>query len=105
MSAELSMSEAQVRALPVSVPLVLAGRAFGMAAGKSRELARSGEFPCRVIKVGSRYRVPKSAILDALGLDTGAAGAPSPGAASEQTAQADERSTSNAKPRLRALGA
>jgi hypothetical protein len=74
MNPELSMSEEEVRALPVSVPLALAGRAFGMAAGKSRELARSGGFPCRVILVGSRYRVPKSALLAELGLEAEAAG-------------------------------
>lgn len=68
MSDEPSMSEEELRALPVSVPLIVAGRAFGMAGGKARELARSGEFPCRVIKIGARYRVPKSALLVALGL-------------------------------------
>lgn len=70
MSAELDMSEEELHALPVSIPLVVAGRAFGMAGGKARELARSGEFPCRVIQVGARYRVPKSALLAALGLET-----------------------------------
>lgn len=69
MTAGLSMSEPELRALPVSVPLTVAGRAFGMAAGKARELARSGDFPCRVIRVGARYRVPKSALLAALGLE------------------------------------
>jgi hypothetical protein len=68
------MSEQELLDLPVSVPLAVAGRAFGMAPGKARELARSSEFPCRVIQVGARYRVPKSALLTALGLDrTGAA--------------------------------
>lgn len=106
MKTELSMSEDELRALPVSVPLAVAGRAFGMAVEKSRELARSGEFPCRVIQVGARYRVPKSALLAALGLNTSAAGPPSPAAASEQTVPADERpDEAHGKPRkLRALG-
>ncbi|HEX6520941.1 MAG TPA: DNA-binding protein [Streptosporangiaceae bacterium] len=73
MSAGLSMSEDELRALPVSVPLVVAARAFGMAGGKARELARSGEFPCRVIQVGARWRVPKSALLATLGVEAGEA--------------------------------
>jgi hypothetical protein len=74
--AGLSMSEQELHALPVSVPVATAGRAFGMSPQKSRELARSGDFPCRVIQVAARYRVPKSALLAALGLDTPAGGAP-----------------------------
>lgn len=70
MSPTLSMSEAELRALPVSVPVALAGRAFGMAPAKARELARAGEFPCRVIRIGARYRVPRSALLAELGLHT-----------------------------------
>jgi hypothetical protein len=85
----LSMSEEEARALPVSVPVAIAARAWGIGPQMARELARSGEFPCRVVKVGARYRVPKSAIFAALGLD--AAGPPSPAAADEQTAHADER--------------
>jgi len=74
MKTGLSMTEEELRALPVSVPLVVAGRAFGMAAAKARELARSGEFPCRVIQVGARWRVPKTALIAELGLDTDAGG-------------------------------
>lgn len=106
MTVDLSMSEQEVRALPVSVPLAVAGRAFGIAAAKSRELARSGDFPCRVIQVGARYRVPKSSLLAALGLDTEAATPPSMAAADNaQTVPADERpDETHGKPRLRALG-
>lgn len=63
----LSMSARELFALPVSVPLVIAARAFGLARTKAHELARAGEFPCRVIRVGQRYRVPRSALLEALG--------------------------------------
>jgi hypothetical protein len=61
------MSPAELRKLPVSVDLTTAGRAFGLGRTKSFELAKAGEFPCRVIKVGIKYRVPRSAILKALG--------------------------------------
>jgi hypothetical protein len=60
----------EVLALPVSVDLVTAGRAYGIGRTKSHELARAGEFPCRVIRVGNAYRVPKSALLESLGLAT-----------------------------------
>lgn len=65
----LEMSLDELLALPVSVDLVTAGRAFGLGRTKSFELAQVGEFPCRVLKVGLRYRVPRSSILEALGID------------------------------------
>ena len=78
---QFGMSPEELFALPVSVPLVLAGRAFGLARTKAHELARAGEFPCRVIRVGRRYRVPRSALLAALGYaDPAAAGGPRPAA-------------------------
>src|ERR1700729_3121314 len=65
------MTPDELAALPVSVDLETAGRAFGIGRTKSHELARAGEFPCRVLRVGMKYRVPRSAILEALGV-TGA---------------------------------
>lgn len=61
------MSEDELRKLPVSVPLVDAGRAFCMGRTKSHELARKGEFPCRVLRCGGGYVVPKPALLQVLG--------------------------------------
>jgi hypothetical protein len=63
------MTPAELLALPVSVNLETAGRAFGMGRTKSHELARSGDFPCQVLRVGPKYRVPRSAILAALGIN------------------------------------
>ena len=65
----LEMSLEELRALPVSVDLTTAGRAFGLGRTKAFELAQAGEFPCRVLRVGIRYRVPRSAIFEALGID------------------------------------
>lgn len=64
------MSREELLALPVSVDLVTAGRAFGLGRTRSYELARCGAFPCRVIPIdsGRKYRVPRSAILEALGV-------------------------------------
>jgi hypothetical protein len=66
----LAMSEAELLELPVSVDLETAGRAFGMGRTKAFELAKADEFPCRVLRVGQKYRVPRSAILEALGVET-----------------------------------
>jgi predicted DNA-binding transcriptional regulator AlpA len=65
----------EVLALPAAVPLQAAGRAFGMGRTKSYELAKAGEFPCRVLPLGPKFVVPKTEILAALGLEqTAAAG-------------------------------
>jgi hypothetical protein len=62
------MTPDELAALPVSVDLETAGRAFGIGRTKSHELARAGEFPCRVLRVGLKYRVPRSEIFRALGI-------------------------------------
>lgn len=45
-----------------------AGVLFGLGENASRSLARRGEFPVRVIRVGRQYRVPTSEVRKALGL-------------------------------------
>jgi hypothetical protein len=67
------MSQDELLALPVSVDLFTAGRAFGLGRTKAHELARAGEFPCRVLRVGVKYRVPRSEILRTLGIEPSAA--------------------------------
>jgi hypothetical protein len=73
---DLHMTTAELHAIPVSVDLVTAGRVFGLGRTRAFELARAGDFPCRVIPIGRRadgtpvkYRVPRSAIFEALGID------------------------------------
>lgn len=61
-----SVSLDEIRSWPPVVDLPTAGRVFGVSRSYSFELAKRGQFPCRTIKVGSRYRVPTSAILDLL---------------------------------------
>lgn len=62
------LTDEEIRALPAAVPLVKAGLAFGMGRTKSYELAKAGEFPCRVLPLGPKFVVPKTEILAALGL-------------------------------------
>lgn len=78
--AELMMTMEELHALPVSVDLVTAGRAFGIGRTKAFELAKLDKFPCRVLRVGEKYRVPRSALFEALGIDTAAALGPQPAA-------------------------
>lgn len=63
------MTKDELLALPVTVNLVTAGRAFGLGRTKAFELAKRDEFPCRLIRVGVKYRAPRSAILEALGIE------------------------------------
>jgi hypothetical protein len=64
------LTEAELLALPPTVDLTTAGRAFRMGRTKAYELARQGRFPVRVLSVGPKFVVPKRAILEALGIDT-----------------------------------
>jgi hypothetical protein len=58
----------EVLALPAAVDLVTAGRAFGIGRTLAHELARHGDFPVPVIKIGNRYRVRRSDLIQYLGL-------------------------------------
>jgi hypothetical protein len=67
-----AMTEAELLALPSAVDLATAGRAFGIGRTKAYELVRLGEFPVAVLRVGRTFRVPKAAILEALGVKSAA---------------------------------
>lgn len=54
--------------LPPVIDLATAGRALGIGRTKAYELARTGEFPCRVLRVGNSYRVPTALLRELLGL-------------------------------------
>jgi integrase len=58
----------ELLALPAVTDLITAGKAFGIGRTKSYELARAGEFPCRVIRVGRTYCVPTADLLAQLGV-------------------------------------
>ena len=73
MNEQIQMSMEELLSLPVINDLVTAGRAFGLGRTKAFELAKAGKFPCRVLQVDRKYRVPRSAIFEALGIDLDAA--------------------------------
>jgi hypothetical protein len=57
----------QLRA-SATVDLMTAATALGMGRTKAYELARSGQFPCRVIRIGEVYRIPTAGLLELLGV-------------------------------------
>ena len=61
-----SMSISELRQLPAIVDLVTAARALGLGRTKAYELARRGEFPCHLFRIGDTYRVPTAALLKLL---------------------------------------
>lgn len=63
------MTKAELLALPVTVDIVTAGRAFGLGRSGAYDLAARGDFPCRVVKVGRARRVPRAELLRVLGLE------------------------------------
>lgn len=72
------MTRDELLALPVVVPLLDAGRAFGLGRDSTYDLARRGELPFQVLTLGRRKVVTRAA-LDALGLpDDSAPAMPAP---------------------------
>jgi hypothetical protein len=70
-----TLSLADIDTLPVVMDLVTAGRALGLGRTKSYELAKTGQFPCRLIRVGKAYLVPTAELLSLLGLNPDRPGA------------------------------
>lgn len=63
------LTRAELLALPVTVDIATAARALGLGRSTAYELARSGEFPCRVLRIRSSYRVPTAELLKVLGVE------------------------------------
>jgi excisionase family DNA binding protein len=63
------LTRAELLALPVVVDVTTAARALGLGRSTAYELARRDEFPCRVLRVGSSYRIPTASLLRVLGID------------------------------------
>lgn len=55
--------------LPLVVDLRTAARAFGICPATAYKLNRLGTFPCPVLRVGGRYRVPTAFLLRSLGIE------------------------------------
>lgn len=77
------LTAAEIRSLPATIDLVTAGAIFGIGRTTAYHLARAGDFPCRVLRIGRTYRVSTADVLVALGLSADAEarrpGEPEPG--------------------------
>jgi hypothetical protein len=62
------MSREELLALPVAIDLDTGNRALGLGRSKGYELAKRGEYPCRVLRLGNAYRVVTADLLSLLGL-------------------------------------
>jgi predicted DNA-binding transcriptional regulator AlpA len=62
------MSSDELRALPATVTIRTAARALGCGRTLAYDLVRRGEFPCPVLRLGSRYSVPTAGLLAVLGV-------------------------------------
>ena len=74
------MGRAELLALPAAVDLTTAARALGLGRTKAQELARSGQWPTPLLRLGAQYRVPTAALLRLLEVtpDMTEAGVPTP---------------------------
>ncbi len=61
------LTVADLSNLPPTVDLMTAARALGIGRTKAYELARRGEFPCRIIRIGDLYRVVTADLTRLLG--------------------------------------
>lgn len=62
------MSRDELLALPVAIDLETSNRALGLGRSKGYELAKRGAYPCKVLRLGSAYRVVTADLLELLGL-------------------------------------
>jgi hypothetical protein len=70
----------ELLALPTTVDVPTAARALNIGRTLAYQLARAGQFPVPVLRLGSRYRVVTSGLLVALGVPPAAdSGAPNVG--------------------------
>jgi hypothetical protein len=58
-----------VRGLGSTTDVETAGAILGIGRSKSYQLAKAGEFPVRLLRIGRRYVVPVLSILELLGAD------------------------------------
>jgi hypothetical protein len=62
------MTREELLALPAAVDLDTGNRALGLGRSKGYELAKRGQYPCKVLRLGNAYRVVTADLLHLLGL-------------------------------------
>lgn len=84
--AERGMQLDELLALPVAFDLDTSNRALSIGRTKGFQLAKAGEYPCRVMRIGRAYRVSRADLLRALNItpNSDGAGAATPTPLAEQ---------------------
>jgi hypothetical protein len=59
----------EILSWPVTVDVQTAGRAWGLGRDQAYRLAREGNFPVPVLRLGRYLRVTRAAVLQALGIN------------------------------------
>ncbi|MCU1592171.1 MAG: hypothetical protein JWP11_3427 [Frankiales bacterium] len=62
-------TEAEVRALGLTTDITTAGSVLGIGRTKAQELARRGDWPTPLLRLGAHYRVPVLELLRLLGVE------------------------------------
>ncbi|MFD9973230.1 hypothetical protein ACFWZR_02810 [Streptomyces sp. NPDC059017] len=62
------MGRDEILALPAAIDLDTSNRALGLGRSKGYELAKRGEYPCKVLRLGKAYRVVTADLVNLLGL-------------------------------------
>jgi predicted DNA-binding transcriptional regulator AlpA len=70
------MSHAEMLALPVAVDLPTAARALNLGRTRAYDLAKRGEFPVPLLRLGVQYRARRADLLALLGIEQPAAASP-----------------------------
>ncbi|MGW0711633.1 hypothetical protein ACWD4G_37740 [Streptomyces sp. NPDC002643] len=78
------LTRAELLALPAAVDLDTANRALSIGRSTGYSLAKRGEYPCRMLRLGNAYRVLTVDLLRILGIEEYPAASPS----GETTAEA-----------------
>lgn len=66
------MSIEELLALPVAFDLCTSNRALGIGRSVGYDLARRGEYPIRLLRLGAQYRITRADLLRYLGVEVAA---------------------------------
>ncbi|TCP48528.1 hypothetical protein EV191_11085 [Tamaricihabitans halophyticus] len=64
------MSFPEVFELPATLDMTTAACAIGVHVNTAYKLAQRNEFPCRIWRLGWRYRVPTMELMKAMGIES-----------------------------------
>jgi hypothetical protein len=67
-TADRAMTRDELLALPPAIPLETANRALGISRSNGYALAKRGQYPCRVLRLGNAYRVVTAELHTLLGV-------------------------------------